>query len=81
MTRCWASALRGWAPWAAGLTWRSHREPEGFAYVFFDDRCPDGAFEEATDHLPVPPRDRNLSDGAARLHVEEILLSYRVALM
>lgn len=81
MTRRWASALRGWAPWAAGLTWRSHREPEGFAYVFFDDRCPDGAFEEATDHLPVPPRDRNLSDGAARLHVEEILLSYRVALM
>ena len=80
MTRRWASALRRWAPWAAGLTWRSHREPEGFAYVFFGDRCPAGAFEEATDRLPVPPGDRSLVDGATRLHVEEILASYRVAL-
>ncbi len=81
MTRRWASAIRGWAPWACGLTWRSYREPEGFAYVFFDDLCPDGCFEEVTDGLPVPPGDRSLDAGAARLYVEGILASYRVALM
>ena len=81
MTRRWASAVRTWAPWASGLTWRSHREPEGFVYVFFGDRCPDGCFEEVTDGLPLPPSDRNLNAGAGQLYVEEILASYRVALM
>lgn len=81
VTRRWAPAIRGWAPWACGLTWRSYREPEGFAYVFFADRCPDGCFEEVTDGLPVPPGDQSLSAGAARLYVEGILASYRVALM
>lgn len=81
MTRRWALAIRGWAPWACGLTWRSHREPEGFAYVFFADRCPAAPFVEVTDGLPVPPGDRSLGVGAARLHVEGILASYRVALM
>ena len=81
MTRRWASAVRTWAPWAGGLTWRSHREPEGFVYVFFGDRCPDGCFEEVTDSLPVPPDDRDLKAGAGRLYIEGILASYRVALM
>ncbi len=81
MTRRWSSAIRTWAPSAAGLTWRSHREPDGFAYVFFADRCPDGCFKEVTDGLPVPAADRNLDSGAGRLYVEEILSSYRVALM
>ena len=81
MTRRWASAVREWAPWASGLTWRSHREPEGFAYVFFDDRCPDGCFDEVAAGLPVPPGDQNLDAGAARLYVEGILTAYRVALI
>lgn len=81
MTRRWSSAVRTWAPWAAGLTWRSHREPEGFVYVFFGDRCPDGCFEEVTNGLPVPPDERNLNAGAGRLYIEGILASYRVALM
>jgi len=81
MTRRWASAIRGWAPWASGLTWRSHREPEGFAYVFFADRCPEDSFEEVTNGLPVPPGGQSLGAGAARLYVEGILASYRVALM
>lgn len=80
-TRRWASAIRGWAPWACGLTWRSYREPEGFAYVFFADRCPEGCFEEVTDGLPVPSGNQSLHEGAARLYVEGILASYRVALM
>lgn len=81
MTRRWSSALRDWSPWAAGLTWRSHREPEGFVYVFFGDRCPDRCFAELTDGLPVPPDDRNLDAGTGRLYIEEMLASYRVALM
>lgn len=81
ITRRWASAIRGWASWACGLTWRSYREPEGFAYMFFADRCPEGCFEEVTVGLPVPPGDQRLDAGAARLYVEEILASYRVALM
>ena len=81
ITRRWSSAIRAWAPWAAGLTWRSSREPEGYAYVFFADRCPGGCFEEVTSGLPVPPGDQNLEAGAARLYVEGILASYRVALM
>lgn len=80
-TRRWASAIRRWAPWACGLTWRSYREPEGFAYIFFDDRCPGDCFEEVTDGLPVPPGDQSLHVGAARLYVEGILASYRVAVM
>ena len=81
MTRRWSSAIREWAPRASGLTWRSQREPEGFVYVLFDDRCPDGCFEEVMDRLPVPPGDQNLDAGAARLYVEEILTAYRVALI
>ncbi len=81
VTRSWASAIRGWAPWAAGLTWRSHREPEEFAYVLFEDRCPTGCFEEVTEGLPVPAGDQNLSAGIGRLYVEELLARYRVVLM
>ena len=80
MPRRWCLLIRRWAPWAAGLTWRPHREPDGFAYVFFSDRCPHGCFKEATDGLPVPVADANLDAGAGRLYVEEILSSFRVAL-
>lgn len=81
MTRRWASAIRSWTPWAAGLTWRSHREPEGFAHVFFEDCCPPGCFAEVTDGLPAPAGDQDLSAGIGRLYVEELLARYRVALM
>ena len=79
-TRKWASAIRGWAPWACGLTWRSFREPDGFTYVFFSDRCPPGCFEQTTDGLPLPPDDQNLDTGAAKLYIEKLLRSYRVTL-
>ncbi|MDE0116747.1 MAG: RES family NAD+ phosphorylase [bacterium] len=79
-TRQWATAIRTWSPWAAGLTWRSHREPEGFAYVFFGDRCPNGCFEEEDRDLPLPHQTWDLDDGPARLYIEEILTSYRVVL-
>lgn len=81
MTRRWSSQIREWAPWASGLTWRSSREPEGLAYVFFGDRCPCGCFVELTDDLPVPPDDRNLVVGGGRIYLEGILASYRIAFM
>ncbi|MYB73801.1 MAG: RES family NAD+ phosphorylase [Acidimicrobiia bacterium] len=80
MTRRWASAIRSWAPWACGLTWRSHREPDGYAYVLFDDRCPSRCFEDDEDSLPLLLDSRNISTGTARLYIEEILTSYRVVL-
>ena len=81
MTRRWASAIRAWAPWASGLTWRSLREPAGFAYVFFSDRCPENAFEELSEGIPLPPGEQDLASGAARLYVEEILVRYRVTVV
>ena len=81
MTRRWSSQIREWVPWAGGMTWRSIREPEGFAYVFFEDRCPNGCFEESTEDLPIPPDERNLDVCGGRIYLEGILASYRVALM
>jgi hypothetical protein len=81
MTRRWAAAIRRWAPWAMGLTWRSHREPEGFAYIFFGDRCPQGSFEEVTEDLLLPAADQELDFGTGRLYVEELLTRYRVVLL
>ncbi len=81
VTRAWASAIRAWVPEACGLAWRSHREPASFAYVFFADRCPAGCFEDASGGLPLPSGYQDLSGGAARIYVEEILAAYRVALL
>ena len=80
VTRAWASAIRGWAPWCSGLTWRSHREPEGFAYVLFEDRAPDDCLTEVAGGVTLLGNDQRLDDGIGRLFVERILESYRVAL-
>ncbi len=81
MTRRWSSAIRSWAPWAEGLTWRSRREPEGFAYVFFADRCHCECLKELSEKLPIPSDDQCLEAGAGHHYVEGILTSYRVALI
>jgi hypothetical protein len=81
LTRRWAAALRRWALWASGLTWRSRREPAGFAYVFFADRCPEGCFSEVTEGLPLPAGDNALDRGAGQLYIAEMLARYSVALM
>ena len=80
MTRQWCSALRQWAPWAHGLTWRSNREPDGFAYILFGDRCPPHCLATA------PPGTRPLAtaqplDAAAGLHnLDDLLDAYRIVL-
>ena len=81
LTRRWASAIREWAPWAQGLTWRSRREPDGFAYVLFADRCPEACLEEAVDVRPLPPDGRDLEYGLGRLYLEDLLIPDRVAVM
>lgn len=40
LTRAWGAALRKWAPDAAGFVWRSKRDEDWLAYVFFEDRLP-----------------------------------------
>ena len=80
MTRRWAAAIRTWDTKAAGLSWRSRREPDGIAYVFFADRCPDAALAELRDGTPLPLGDRDLTIGAARSYLEDLLAAYRVVL-
>lgn len=81
LTRAWASAIRDWAPWCGGLTWRSHREPEGFAYVLFEDRVPDDCLTELSASVLLTGEGQRLNDGIGRLYVERILETYRVALI
>lgn len=77
-TRRWAHQIRGWAPWAAGFVWHSRREPNGSAYVFFRDRCPDNPFEVSTANAPLPPSDLRLDVGGGAIYARELLEQYRV---
>lgn len=43
ITQRWATALRQWAPGAAGLVWMSKRDNLHEAAVLFSDRVPTGA--------------------------------------
>lgn len=81
LTRTWASAIRDWAPWSGGLTWRSHREPEGFAYVLFEDRLPSDCMAEVSSGVPLTGEAQLLDDGIGRLFVERLLEQYRVAVI
>ncbi|MCY4507654.1 MAG: RES family NAD+ phosphorylase [Acidobacteria bacterium] len=81
LTRAWASAIRAWAPWSSGLTWRSHREPAGFVYVLFEDRMTEACLTEVSTGVPLIDEDRRLDDGIGRIFVERLLQTYRVALI
>lgn len=81
LTRAWASALPGWVPWCGGLTWRSHREPEGFAYILFEDRVPDDYLTEVASGVPFSGEAQRLDDGVVQIFVERILETYRVTLI
>lgn len=81
LAREWCSAIRRWAPWAHGLTWRSLREPDGFAYIFFGDRPSlrqnEGCFSLVTANVPVAPPNNRLDRGAGLIYMQEILDAYR----
>lgn len=79
-TRRWGHAIRSWAPWAAGFVWYSRREPDGLAYVFFEDRCPPDPFEGQVAGTPLPVADSNLDAGVGHIYVRELLERYRVTL-
>lgn len=86
-TRQWCTAIRRWAPWAQGLTWRSGREPDGYSYIFFGDRCDTSSFElDSTPDLsvgtldpPSNPTDFGSADGQDFLRA--LLVDYRVQLV
>ena len=84
MTRQWSAWIREQtrdAPERAqGLIWRSLREPAGYAYVFYGDRCPPDTFDTPAVGLPVPAEDRRLAHGESRSFLESVLESYDVAL-
>ena len=70
VTRKWSAAIREWVDGAQGLTWRSGREPEGFAYVFFGDHIDRGEIVTST----------NSSCGAEAFDLITLILSsYNVA--
>lgn len=71
VARRWSVAIREWVDSAQGLTWRSGREPDGFAYVFFGDRI--GAGEIVTSV--------NSTRGAEAFDLITLILSsYNVAI-
>ena len=81
LTRAWASAIRAWAPWCSGLTWRSHREPAGFVCVLFEDRMPDACLSEVSTGVPLRDEEQRLDVGIGRIFIERLLATYRVALI
>jgi hypothetical protein len=78
-TRRWAHAIRRWAPQAAGLVWRSHRDPAKRSYVFFADRF-DARLEEDEEGLPPTAGGLALDEGVGERYLREILVRYSVTL-
>ncbi|MDE2744699.1 MAG: RES family NAD+ phosphorylase [Chloroflexota bacterium] len=76
LTRKWASAIRTWAPTACGLTWPSRQEPDGFSYLFFADRCPEGSLIELTEGLPLDSVERSLDSVMGALYLNALLGRY-----
>jgi hypothetical protein len=73
-TRTWGEAIRGWAPWAAGFVWRSRRDEDKLAYVFFDSVCGSDSFvDSGHDSLALDSKE-----GVAR--VQDLLRRYNVVL-
>lgn len=55
ITQGWATAIRRWAPDAAGLVWMSKRDNVHEAVILFSDRMPAGAITgEVVRHLDSP---------------------------
>ena len=81
LTREWASAIREWEPEAAGLTWRSRRNPPGDCYMFFSDRCQSGDFVTVSNPDSSLESNTPLWYGPGRFHIAKILDTLNVSLM
>ena len=79
-TRRWASAIRKWAPDAAGLVWRSKREPDADVLILFGDRCPPASIAAQSDGMTLPAMDNFLDHGSGREYLLSILEAYRVTM-
>lgn len=79
-TRRWASAIRTWAPDAAGLVWRSKREPDADVFVLFGDTCPPASIATKTHGVTLPATDNFLDAGKGRDYLLTILEKYRVTM-
>ena len=79
-TRLWASAIRKRTPQAAGLTWRSRRNPPGDCYVFFSDRCQSGGFVTVSNPASGLESNTPLGHGIGRFHIAKILDTLHVSL-
>ena len=44
ITRAWATAIRSWAPTAAGFVWRSRRQNDELVYVFYESNVAETDF-------------------------------------
>lgn len=78
-TRRWGHALRRWAPWAEGFAWRSRREEDSLAFVFFEDRCV-GAFDEIVEPALPSPNGNWLDREPGESYVRHLLAAYNVAI-
>ena len=76
----WCAAIRAWAPRACGMTWRSLREPDGFAFIFLVTAAPKGVSRNTRSICP-PADDRELESGPAHQYLRLILARYLVAIM
>jgi len=79
-TRRWAHQIRAWAPWAQGFVWRSRLEEASLAYIFFEDRCPEG-FEELLDPILTPPEGNRLDHDPALSYLRKLLARYNVTVV
>lgn len=80
LTRQWASAIRESEPEAAGMTWRSKRNPPGDCYVFFSDRCQSGDFVTISNPASGLESNTPLLHGVGRFHIATILDTLHVSL-
>ncbi|MBI5478184.1 MAG: RES family NAD+ phosphorylase [Deltaproteobacteria bacterium] len=72
ITRRWATAIRRWAPGAAGFVWRSRRLQDELAYVFYSTRVGPKGFEvKAT---------RRADQGAGLDEIRQILAAHLAVL-
>ena len=80
-TRYWSSAIRAWAPTAAGMTWHSRFNPPGLSYIFFRDRCGTGCFDVGS----ATPKGLNSTSRIDRdrglFYITGLLREYRVPLI
>ena len=79
-TRHWSSAIRAWAPNAAGLTWHSRFNPPGLSYIFFRERCGSEGFGAASATQTGLDSTSRIDRGRGLFYILDLLALYHVPL-